>query len=216
MKRLLVALLLCMATAAQACLPMAVRGDSGPVLTLSQPTGQAWGQWCKMGTNTTTNAEVWGVRTWACLSARCNPAQAVAALGRIAAASDVRAQIAVEMAAAASAPAAGSQAERDFAALHYAMCSRLYENVPAGVQAQPKVQACGEPREQRWIVGPATRSDGTRPAYPWSAGVRGATSTARATSGSACDPAVGRLEGSTAYHGVNGSAALVAVCVRAP
>jgi hypothetical protein len=71
----------------------------------------------------------------------------------------------------------------------------------------------------RWVVAKAAanaKPAGTRPAFPWANGVRGTVSNGRATQDTACDPAVGRLEGTTAYYGVNGNPAQVAVCVRAP
>jgi hypothetical protein len=68
-----------------------------------------------------------------------------------------------------------------------------------------------------WVVAlaPSNASPaGTRPTFPWVGGVRGTISNGRITQGTPCDPTVGRMEGSTAYYGVNGRPDLVAVCVR--
>jgi hypothetical protein len=65
-----------------------------------------------------------------------------------------------------------------------------------------------------WVV----KKNGTavdRPAYPWGA-TRGTTSNGRAVVGSACNPAVGRLETGGAYFGVNGRSDQVAICEQAP
>ena len=57
----------------------------------------------------------------------------------------------------------------------------------------------------------------TRPAYPFAAGARSATSNGRATVGAACDcAAASAAEKRSIYCGVNGRADQVALCVRAP
>jgi len=64
-----------------------------------------------------------------------------------------------------------------------------------------------------WVVAPALSSaipTGTRPAYAWN-GTRGAVA-GRATSGTLCNPSIGRVEGTSAYYGVNSN--MVALCVR--
>lgn len=68
-----------------------------------------------------------------------------------------------------------------------------------------------------WVVAPAAsnaKPPGTRPAYPWANGARGTVSNGRAMEGTSCNPTVGRIEGSTAYYGVNARTDQVAVCVR--
>lgn len=69
------------------------------------------------------------------------------------------------------------------------------------------------PAPPRWIV---TRNGTytTRPAYPFTDGVRGMTSTARATVGADCDTRQRSVEGSVVYAGVG--AGLVAACTRVP
>ena len=70
---------------------------------------------------------------------------------------------------------------------------------------------------ERWVVAPAAANaipSGTRPAYPFANGTRGSASNGRATAGAPCRPSVGRIEGSTAYFGVNNRADQVAVCVK--
>lgn len=52
-----------------------------------------------------------------------------------------------------------------------------------------------------------------RPAYPFVDGVRGKTSTARATVGAECDASTGVVEGSSRYYAFSGNKALVALCV---
>lgn len=77
------------------------------------------------------------------------------------------------------------------------------------IAARPPVAA--------WVVAlaPSNASPaGTRPAFPWVGGARGAVSNGRATQGTPCDPTVGRMEGTVAYYGVNGRPDQVAVCVR--
>jgi hypothetical protein len=83
----------------------------------------------------------------------------------------------------------------------------------------PHWQAMRDSKPVSWVVAPAAANanpPGTRPAYPWTGAARGSVSNGRATQGTMCNPRVGRLEGSTAYYGVNGRADQVAVCVRAP
>lgn len=69
------------------------------------------------------------------------------------------------------------------------------------------------PRAEVWVVAAATLTAnprGTRPAFPWAAGVRGTLSNGRATAGQACNTAVGAAP----YFGVNGRADQVAVCAK--
>lgn len=73
------------------------------------------------------------------------------------------------------------------------------------------------PAPQIWVVAPAPSNaspPNTRPAFSWSAGVRGTVAVGRAPSGSPCNPTIGRVEGGVAYYGVNNLPNQVAVCVR--
>jgi hypothetical protein len=73
---------------------------------------------------------------------------------------------------------------------------------------------------EAWVVAPAASNanpPNTRPVFAWTgtpATRGGVVSGARATAGTDCDPAVGRIEGSSAYYGVNGRPDQVALCVR--
>jgi hypothetical protein len=206
--------------AAHACLP-AKSDKSTEVQTVTTAAGEARGQWCMVATNTTTGQKVWVPRTHACIARLCDTRKALAALARIAASSAPSAQLDAEVLAATVKPAAGSREEYDYRVLHHAVCVKLYDSPPAGgsVVMPTREQACGAQPVYvvRWVVGAPTRSDGTRPTYPWANGVRSTIAAAeRAKSGAACNPAIGRVEGSTAWYGVLDRTDRVAVCVRAP
>lgn len=207
MKHLIVLLGAALACAtAHACLPLAVPGESTAVQSIDNATGQ----------------QHWYARRHACIARLCDPRRALAALARAAAATQPSVALAQEIAAATVAPTPGSQEEYQYRVLHHAICGRLYDQPPAGNAVfAPRAAACGAapvPPAQRWIVAKAAGNAapaGTRPAYPWIAGKRGSLSNGRAPQDTPCDPAVGTLEGLTAYYGVNGSPSQVAVCVRA-
>lgn len=72
------------------------------------------------------------------------------------------------------------------------------------------------PRAEVWTVAPNPSSTSTppsRPTFAWVNGVRSTTAAAeRVAVGAACDPKVGRTEGSNNYFGVLGRADRVALC----
>jgi hypothetical protein len=205
---------------AWACLPIA-SPTSSALQSIATPAGEARGSWCLLGKNTTTGQSVWAPRTHACITRLCDTRAALAALARAAAASQPSAVLDAEVLAATVKPTPGSRDEFDYLTLQHAMCAKLFESPPAGnVLIPTREQACGAPPAEpivRWIVAKAATNavpSGTRPAYPWVNGVRGSVSTARAAQDTPCNPAVGRVEGTTAYYGVNGRTDQVAVCVR--
>lgn len=113
------------------------------------------------------------------------------------------------------------QALRDARALHTAPV------LPAEQEAWARagLDAAGaairiKPPDQTWIVGPATASDGTRPAYPFANGVRGLASVGRATSGQPCDPSKGYVLATGgdlwAVFGPALDPTRVALCVKKP
>jgi len=94
-----------------------------------------------------------------------------------------------------------------------AACTAVAQQVRAQLYAE---YLASVPSAVSYVVAPAASNAspaGTRPAFPFSAGVRGTVSNGRAVSGSACDCAGAR---SGDYCGVNGKLDQVALCVSAP
>lgn len=90
--------------------------------------------------------------------------------------------------AALSIPPQGPQEVHDFKRLRYLACKQLVANPPPRVTSVPDTCVAPPPlAAPAWVVGPATRVDGTRPAYRYANGVRGAQVTPGAVSGGACD-----------------------------
>ena len=169
--------------------------DFAPVPGATAMGGSAWGWWCQKPDLT------WQPQTFACLSKYC-PGTAI---------------LAVRTALAASSPGAAVQALvdsytvklTDWSETHDYNC--LHSNMVAALQAT-------KPAAGVWVVDIGTdATKTTRPAYPFTNGSRGTTSTARASSGQPCRPEVAQSPSSTtgtvyAAFGPDYSAALVALC----
>lgn len=113
-------------------------------------------------------------------------------------------------------PAAGTRDEFDFLSLQYAACQAIAASTPSGKPSTCNMQPPKPPAS--WVVDVGTdATKTTRPAYPFTNGVRGTTSTARASSGQPCRPEVAQSPSGTtgtvyAAFGPDYSAALVALC----
>jgi len=115
----------------------------------------------------------------------------------------------------------GNDAERRAAITQYstspqipALCRPLADRLEKALDEQ--WAAANPPVTGNFVVAPAAANaspPGTRPAFPFSGGVRGTVSNGRAVSGSACDCAGARAG---EYCGVNGRLDQVALCVAAP
>lgn len=116
----------------------------------------------------------------------------------------------------------GTDAERVAAVTQYstqpaipALCQPLTDRLEAALDAQWAASQPAPAPSVSYVVAPAASNaspPGTRPAFPFSGGVRGTVSNGRATAGAACDCAIKSGD----YCGVNGRTDQVALCVVAP
>jgi hypothetical protein len=211
----LIALLLLMPCWAWACLPFNQPDVSTLAVRVTTPAGEAYGYLCKVGTNKTTRQVLWVPETFATLNKHRDPAKFVVASAR-AAASAVPEAAYAEVRAGSVKPAPGSMDEYEFKRLHHLACVEAAKLGPAN-SMPVTCEAAPTPPVVRWVVAKAAANaspTGTRPAFPWANGTRSTLSNGRVAQDTPCNPAVGRLEGATAYHGVNGRTDQVAVCVR--
>jgi hypothetical protein len=192
------------------------------------------------GSNTVLFSDATGAaRCWMCPStpgtavARCyaglwRPDLLAAATAKIATAADPWAQFDVEMREAGVAPA-GSVEACQVKRLEREACMRLYvDGMPGWIPPTTAADAatlgkCGPSIDctppPAWVVDAATSADGTRPAYPFSAGVRGEVATGRALAGQPCRPEIAQAPSLTAgtvwaAYGPQFSPAMLARCRR--
>ncbi len=194
---------------AQDCLPFNQPGVSSRAVRVTSPAGEAYAWWC--AAKDAAGVLVWSPRTFTVLTRyRDLPAYARASASA-AASSNVAAAGYAELAKATKAPAAGEEAYQ-FALLRNRACTTLVNGPAPGEWSKPYCPPAPAPVATAWVVGTATGTGtqaGTRPAYPWAAGVRGTLSNGRATSGQPCNTAVGAAP----YFGVNNRTDQVALCV---
>jgi len=208
-------LALCSASAHAAwdCLPTA------PVRSAVTPAGDAWAWWCPIAP-AADGTPMWRRNTFVVLAKHRDPVRYFQASLRVVAAADPVAQANAEITATMVKPPAGSVDEYEVQRLAWLACGEaIKEPWPAVFEPAPACGTAPAAPVARWVVAKAALNanpPGTRPAFPWAAGVRSTVSNGRATQDTPCDPAVGRLEGATAYFGVNGRADQVAVCTMVP
>lgn len=116
----------------------------------------------------------------------------------------------------------GNDTERRNAVTQYstspqipALCKPLTDRLEVALNEQWAASQPAPAPTINYVVAPAASNAspaGTRPAFPFSNGVRGTVSNGRAISGTACDCSVKSGE----YCGVNGRTDQVALCVAAP
>jgi hypothetical protein len=232
MRALALAFLLALPSLAHAldCTPRSAvtpAGDGMDVVRVVTLDGVAFGTWCPAPADKCPGLPegqgCWAPSTWAGLY-RLAPAATAALVGSIYTAppGQVRQAAAEAMAAGRVQPAPGTLAACQHRELIRAACVKLRTPPCAGlpgcvdtaVQCGTAQSCAGLPESIAWVVsrsGMATTAT-TRPAYPYANGVRGTTSTARATIGAACDCTVRSTEGTSTYCAHDAARATVTLC----
>lgn len=201
---------------AQSCMPRSwfwPTDRATAEVVVNEPTGTRRWWWCQKADDT------WQLTTQASLSGVESPETRlhVAELVRLAKDPDAGVNQAFDLLS--NYPDAGTQRDYDLKLLRYHACEDGAANPPPGAgQVTNRCVKPTPPGAPAFVVGPATRTDGTRPAYHFSGSTRGTEVKAGAKAGDPCGDMIFLVTsaGSWRTFGPSFVADVGTLCVKAP